>query len=63
MFAEIRWALKQVLCGYSENSCAGTINLFGVMFPDSKIAASMKLGRNKLKYIINHGFALILKIS
>ena len=37
MFAEIRWALKQVLCGYSDNSCKGTVNLFGVMFPDSTL--------------------------
>ena len=48
-------SLKQVLCGYSDNSCEGTVNLFGVMFPEGKIAASMKLGRNKLKYIINYG--------
>ena len=61
MFAEIRRALKQVFCGYSDNSCKGTVNLFEVMFPDSKIAASMELGINKLKYIINHGLAPYFK--
>ena len=57
MFSEMRWALEQVLCGYSDNSCKGTVNLFWVMFLNSKIAASMDLGRNKLKFIINHEFA------
>ena len=38
------------------------VNLFRVMFPDSKFAASMELGRNKLKYIINHGLAPYFKI-
>ena len=28
-----------------------------MMFPDGRIAASVELGRNKLKYIINHGLA------
>ena len=55
MFAKIRWALKQVLCGYSDNSCERTVNIFGVLFPDSKIAASMELSRNKLNYIIKYG--------
>ena len=54
MFAEMRRAIKQVLCGYSDNSSKGMVNLFEVMFPDSKIATSMELGRNKLKYIVNH---------
>ena len=27
------------------------------MFPDSKIAAKISLGRNKLAYIVNHGIA------
>ena len=61
MFAQIRWASKQVLCVYSGNLCEGMINLFGVMFPDSKIAASMELARNKLKYSINHGLAPYFK--
>ena len=61
MFAEIRWALKQGLCGYSDNPCKGTVNLFWVMFPDSKTAASMELGKNKLKSIKNHGLAPYFK--
>ena len=32
-----------------------------MMFPDAKIAASMELGRNKLKYIINHGLVPYFK--
>ena len=61
MFAETRWALKQVLCGCDDNSWEGTVNLFVVMLPDSKIAASVELHRNKLKYILNHGLASYFK--
>ena len=61
MFAEIRWALKQVLCGYSDNSCEGTVNVFGVIFPDSEIVVSIELGRNKLKYIMNRGLVPYFK--
>ena len=61
MFAEIRWALKQILCGRKDNSFEGRVNLFGVTFPDSKIVASMELFRNKLKYIINHGLVPYFK--
>ena len=55
--AEIRWALKHVFCGYSDNSVKGLINSFNIMFPDSKIASKMELGKNKLKYAVNYGIA------
>ena len=31
------------------------LQLFAVMFPDSKIASQIELGRMKLKYIVNFG--------
>ena len=43
--AEIRWALKHVFCGYSDNSVKDSINTFKVMFPESKIASKMELGK------------------
>ena len=39
----------------------GTINLFGIMFPNGKTAANMELRRKILKYIINHGFSPYFK--
>ena len=55
--AEIVWALKSVLSGYSNNSCADISKIFTCMFPDSKIAKSFELGATKLKYVINFGIA------
>ena len=55
LYAEIRWCLKHVLSGYSDNSMTGSCELFRVMFPDSKIASEMELGKTKLMYIVNHG--------
>ena len=55
--AEIVWALKSFLSGYSNNSCADTSKTFTCMFPDSKIAKSFELGATKLKYVINFGIA------
>lgn len=59
--AEIRWALKHVVAGYSDNAVENETDIFRVMFPDSKIAASMELGKTKLKYIVNHGLAPYFK--
>jgi len=59
--AEIRWALKQVFNGHSDNSCKKNVNLFQIMFPDSEIAKKMRLEPNKLKYMINHGIAPYVK--
>ena len=53
--AEIRWCLKHVLSGYSDISDVDSCELFEVMFPDSKIASQMELGRMKLKYNFNFG--------
>ena len=51
--AEIRWVLKHVVGGYSDNSVTGSVNLFHSMFPDSKTAGMMEL----LKYVVNYGNA------
>ena len=53
--AEILWALKYVLCGFSDHSCKKTVDLFKKMFPDSKVVKKMQLEPSKLKCIINHG--------
>ena len=48
MNAEIRWVLKHVVGGYTDNSVTGSVNLFQSMFSDSKIASIMELGKDKL---------------
>ena len=58
--AEIWWAIKHVVCGYSDNSVTDSINTFKVMFLDSKIASKMGLGKEKLKYLVNYGIAPFL---
>ena len=55
--AEIRWVLTHVVGGYSDNSVTGSVNLFQSMFPDSKIASIMELGKDKLKYVVNYDIA------
>ena len=57
MNAEIRWVLKHVVGGYSDNSVTGSVDLFQSMFPDSKIASILELGKDKLKYVVNYGIA------
>ena len=49
MNAEIQWVLKHVVGGYSDNSVTGSVDLFQSMFPDSKIASILELGKDKLK--------------
>ena len=49
--AEIVWALRSVLSGYSNNSCADISKIFACMFPDSKIAKSFEHGATKFKYV------------
>ena len=58
MNAEIRWVLKHVVCGYSDNSVTGSVDLFQSMFPDSKIASILELGKDKLKYVVSYGITL-----
>ena len=55
--AEIIWALKSVLKGYSNNPCADISKIFTSMFRDSKIFKSFEFGATKLKYVINFGIA------
>ena len=59
--AEIRWLLKSVISGYSNNSSANLNNLFSCMFPDSQLAKSFKLGANEIRYSINFGLAPFFK--
>ena len=54
---EIVWALKSVLSGYSNNSCADISKIFTCMFRDSQIANSFELGATKFKYVIHFGIA------
>ena len=58
MNVEIRWVLKHVVGGYSDNSVTGSVDLFQSMFPDGKIASILELGKDKLKYVVNYGIAL-----
>ena len=37
--AEIRWVLKHVVSGYSDNSVKDSVNVFKAMFLDSKISS------------------------
>ena len=55
--AEIRWALKHALSGYSDNSVIDTTDLFKVIFPNSKVPSLMELGKTKLMYVCNYGIA------
>ena len=57
--AEIKWALKSISAGYSNNSCYDIANLFRDIFPcqNSKL---FQLGP-KLKYITNFGIASYFK--
>ena len=56
--AEIRWVLKSVISGYSNNSSANLNNLFSCMFPDSQLAKSFKVGADKMRFSINFELAL-----
>ena len=56
--AKIRWVLKSVISGYSNNSSANLNNLFSCMFPDSQLAKSFKVGADKMRFSINFELAL-----
>ena len=49
--AEVIWTLQMVNNHISLLASAKQIELFPEMFPDSKIASSMRLGRTKLSYV------------
>jgi hypothetical protein len=55
--AEILWALKVVTAHMSMNSSSDIVDLFQRMFPDSETAICMRLGPDKLTYMVNHGLA------
>ena len=59
--AEIRFLLHSLTTGQSHNSnhCVG--KLFQSMFPDSAIAKSFTLGRQKMAYVTSHGLAPYFK--
>ena len=59
--AEKVWALKSVLSGYSNNSCADISKIFTCMSP-SKIAESFELGFTKLNMSSISELLLILEI-
>ena len=59
--AEIRWALKCVMAGYSNNSNRPMSDLFPVMFPASPTAAKYQLGPDKLRHSINFGLGPFFK--
>ena len=59
--ADIIWTLRTVSSGYSNNSSKDTSNLFYAKFPDSKIVKDMRLGADKVKYVINFGIAPVFK--
>ena len=59
--AEIVWALKSVMSGYSNNSSSDMNATFQTMFPDSNIAKQYQMGPDKLKYVVNWGLAPYFK--
>ena len=58
---DIIWTLKTVSSGYSSNSSKDIWNLFYAMFRDSKIAKDVRLGADKVKYVINFGVEPVFK--
>ena len=58
---DIIWTLKAVSSGYSNNSSKDISNLFYGMFPYSKIAKDVRLGADKVKYVINSGITPVFK--
>ena len=59
--AEIIWALKSVMSGYSNNSSSDMNATFQTMFLDSNIAKQYQMGPDKLKYVVNWGLAPYFK--
>ena len=55
--AQVIWLLKSVDSGYSTRSSDDILNCFRAMFPDSKIAQSIKMKKDKASYILNYGLA------
>ena len=53
--------VKHVISGYSDDSMTRSWQFFKVVFPTSKIACTVQVGRNRLKYIVNFGLAPYIK--
>ena len=53
--AEIRWTLFCVKHNFSDNSQDGFVPIVQKMFPDSKIAASLRLGPDKIGKVVKFG--------
>ena len=51
---EILWAIKVVMSTFSFSSFKKMGELFCVMFPDSEIAKTLKLGPSKCAYLITY---------
>ena len=58
---EIRWALKSMIAGYSNNFNADCSRLFLSMFPDPNIAKKYHLGPDKLWHSVNFGLGPYFK--
>ena len=56
--AEILWCLQVVANHTSLRTGASGANVFARMFPDSEIAKSMQLGKDKIKYNITYGLSV-----
>ena len=59
--AEILWVLKYVMSHFSFNSSTDITDILKAMFPDSAVAQKMKIGPNKLSYLIFYAIAPYLK--
>ena len=58
---EIRWVIATVMYNLSSNAASNMTQLFGSLFPDSKVAKHVTLGRTKISYIMNFGLAPYFK--
>ena len=58
---EIRWAIATVMYNLSSNAALNMTQLFGSLFPDSKIGKDVTLGRTKISYIMNFRLAPYFK--
>ena len=59
--AEIVWALKCVMHGYSYNSSCDMNDIVRVMFPDSNISKRYQMGADKIRYLVRWGLAPYFK--
>ena len=54
---EINWAFNCIYNNFSLSSCDDMKSLFTNMFPDSNVANSFSMLKDKLSYVINFGIA------